>query len=145
MSGPTHGPIMSRSFEKTACKETGALRIAATIRNSHGAREQVNVDILIDDTCEIHEPDSGIILKEHLTYARSLYAPDYVVNAGGIINVSAEYLGETSRQVGDRVGQIAGRLLTILKRAGDEQVPPGVMADRLARQMIANAREREAA
>jgi leucine dehydrogenase len=58
-----------------------------------------------------------------------LYAPDYVVNAGGIINVSAEYLGETSRQVGDRVGQIADRLLNIFKRATEEHLPPGIMAD----------------
>lgn len=80
-----------------------------------------------------------------LTGRGILYAPDYVVNAGGIINVSAEYLGETTGQVSKRVAEIGGRLLTILKRASDEQLPPGVMADRLAQQMIANARKREAA
>lgn len=74
-----------------------------------------------------------------------LYAPDYVVNAGGIINVSAEYLGETSRQVSDRVGQIADRLLKIFKRATEAHLPPGMMADYLAQQMIANAVKREAA
>ncbi|MFB0873236.1 MULTISPECIES: Leu/Phe/Val dehydrogenase [unclassified Sphingobium] len=74
-----------------------------------------------------------------------LYAPDYVVNAGGIINVSAEYLGETSDQVADRVGQIAGRLLDVLHRSTQEQVPPGVMADRLAQHLIASARRRQAA
>lgn len=74
-----------------------------------------------------------------------LYAPDYVVNAGGIINVSAEYLGETSRQVRARVGQIANRLMTIFRRASEEQLPPGVMADRLAQQMIANVRKCEPA
>ncbi|MGI4880546.1 MAG: Glu/Leu/Phe/Val family dehydrogenase [Janthinobacterium lividum] len=74
-----------------------------------------------------------------------IYAPDYVVNAGGIINVSAEYLGETSRQVGDRVGQIAGRLLDILRQAADRQMPPGAIAEHLARQMIARARRSEAA
>lgn len=74
-----------------------------------------------------------------------LYAPDYVVNAGGIINVSAEYLGETSGQVADRVGQIAGRLLNVFRASAEEQVPPGVMADRLAQQLIAKARRRQAA
>ncbi|BBD98129.1 Glu/Leu/Phe/Val dehydrogenase [Sphingobium amiense] len=74
-----------------------------------------------------------------------LYAPDYVVNAGGIINVSAEYLGETSDQVADRVGQIAGRLLDVFRRSTEEQVPPGVMADRLAQHLIASARRRQAA
>jgi leucine dehydrogenase len=67
------------------------------------------------------------------------------VNAGGIINVSAEYLGETTLQVRDRVGQIAGRLLTVFKRAAEEHLPPGMMADRLAQQMIASAGKRETA
>lgn len=74
-----------------------------------------------------------------------LYAPDYVVNAGGIINVAAEYLGETRQQVGDRIAEIADRLLNIIKRADEEQLPPGMMADRIAQEMIANARRREAA
>lgn len=75
-----------------------------------------------------------------------LYAPDYVVNAGGIINVAAEYLGETSAQVAERVGRVTDRLLTILKRAADEQLPPDIMADRLARQIITRgARKCEAA
>lgn len=68
-----------------------------------------------------------------------LYAPDYVVNAGGIINVAAEYLGETSAQVEQRVHQIAGRLLTVLRQATAEQRPPSVVADEMAFQIIASA------
>jgi leucine dehydrogenase len=74
-----------------------------------------------------------------------LYAPDYVVNAGGIINVSAEYLGETSGEVGDRVRQIAGRLLKILGQAADEHLPPGAVAENLARRMMTGVMKREAA
>lgn len=74
-----------------------------------------------------------------------VYAPDYVVNAGGIINVSAEYLGETSDQVHDRIAQMPARLLDIVRQATEAQLPPGLMADRLAQQMIATARRREAA
>lgn len=74
-----------------------------------------------------------------------LYAPDYVVNAGGIINVSAEYLGETSAQVAERIGLIPDRLLGILDIAAQQRVSPSVTADQLAQQMIASARRREAA
>lgn len=74
-----------------------------------------------------------------------LYAPDYVVNAGGIINVSAEYLGETSAQVRDRVNHIAPRLLDILARAREQQMPADMMADTLAQQMIAASRKSRAA
>lgn len=82
---------------------------------------------------------------EQLSRRGILYAPDYVVNAGGIINVSAEYLGETSQQVRARVGQIASRLLNILALADEEGVSPGIMADRLAQQMIAKAAKHKAA
>ena len=74
-----------------------------------------------------------------------LYAPDYVVNAGGIINVSAEYLRESCDQVRERIGAMPTRLLDILSRAAEQRQPPGAVADQLARQLIANARRREAA
>lgn len=69
-----------------------------------------------------------------------LYAPDYVVNAGGIINVSAEYLGESADQVQGRVRQIAPRLLDILKQADAERRPSSLVADELARSIIAAGR-----
>lgn len=73
-----------------------------------------------------------------------LYAPDYVVNAGGIINVSAEYLGETSEQVAARVHEIAPRLAAILKDAQASGRPSNVVADELARSMIAAATRKAA-
>ncbi|GAA0304247.1 Glu/Leu/Phe/Val dehydrogenase [Sphingomonas oligophenolica] len=69
-----------------------------------------------------------------------VYAPDYVVNAGGIINVSAEYLGETTQQVSERVHQIAGRLSMVLREARSSGRPSNVVADELAQQIIAERR-----
>lgn len=46
-----------------------------------------------------------------------LYAPDYIVNAGGIINVACEYLGEDDEQVERRVAAIPGRLLALIREA----------------------------
>lgn len=65
-----------------------------------------------------------------------VYAPDYVVNAGGIINVSAEYLGETTEQVRARVLAIAPRLIGVLQQATHDGSPANVVADILARQII---------
>ncbi len=43
-----------------------------------------------------------------------LYAPDYVINAGGIINVASEYFRLGDRiEVDRRIAQIPGRLKTI--------------------------------
>ena len=47
-----------------------------------------------------------------------LYAPDYVINAGGIINVALEYLGQGDRaEVDARIGQIPERLVEVWDEA----------------------------
>jgi leucine dehydrogenase len=66
-----------------------------------------------------------------------VYCPDYLINAGGIINVTAEYLGETTAQVMGRVGTIAGRLATLLVRAREQGQPTHVIADAMAEQIMA--------
>ncbi len=66
-----------------------------------------------------------------------LYAPDYVLNAGGIINVTAQYLGETNP--GTVMAQVHGietRLETVFDEAARENLPPGEVADRMARRLI---------
>jgi leucine dehydrogenase len=65
-----------------------------------------------------------------------LYAPDYVVNAGGIINVAAEYLGHSQREVFDCVGRIPARLAAVLDRAQADKQSPSRVADSMARELI---------
>ena len=72
------------------------------------------------------------------------YAPDYVVNAGGIISVSAEYLGEDASDVEYRVSEIAPRVAALLDRAAREGRSPALVADEMAEAVIAGA-ERVAA
>lgn len=69
-----------------------------------------------------------------------LYAPDFIVNAGGIINVACEYLGESEDQVERRVAAIPGRLISILHEAQAKHVTPSQIADMKANEKIA-ARE----
>jgi leucine dehydrogenase len=70
-----------------------------------------------------------------------VYAPDYLVNAGGIINVAAEYLSETTEQVRQRVDQIAHRLAAVLTSAERRQKPTHIVADDMAEQIIISARQ----
>jgi len=69
------------------------------------------------------------------------YAPDYVVNAGGIISVSAEYLGESEAAVDARVRAIPDRVTAVLAAAKSERLTPQQAADAIVRQRIAAARE----
>lgn len=68
------------------------------------------------------------------------YAPDYVVNAGGIINVSAEYLGETTEAVRERISQVPARLLAVFDRAQKDQIATNLVADQMAQELIAQGR-----
>jgi leucine dehydrogenase len=65
-----------------------------------------------------------------------IYAPDYVVNAGGIINVAAEYLGQDQGEVLARVHRIPDRLAAILGRAEATGRSPSAIADAMARDLI---------
>jgi len=66
-----------------------------------------------------------------------LYAPDYVINAGGIINVALAYLGPVTRaDILARVGEIAGRLDAIWSESAATGLPPSVVADGIAQRLI---------
>ncbi len=69
-----------------------------------------------------------------------LYAPDYVINAGGIINVAHEYYGNSSEeQVRAEVGKIPQRLEAIFVEAKDTSRPTNLIADELARHLVGNS------
>ena len=69
-----------------------------------------------------------------------LYAPDYVINAGGIINVVAEYLGDgDAAAVAARVAAIEPRLAAIFAAADAQGVATDAVADAMARQLIGRA------
>jgi leucine dehydrogenase len=66
-----------------------------------------------------------------------LYAPDYVINGGGIIRVAAQIENWSDAEVERRVLAIAGTLSAIFARAEREGEPTNVVADRMAEERIA--------
>ena len=69
-----------------------------------------------------------------------LYAPDYVINAGGIINVTLEYLGQGDRaEVEARLKLIPGRLETIWAESTATGETEARVADRMAMALIGRA------
>ena len=66
-----------------------------------------------------------------------LYAPDYVINAGGIINVSTEYLRDGDASVvRRRIEAIPERLDTIWEESAVTGRNPADVADDMARRLI---------
>ncbi|MBF9128433.1 Glu/Leu/Phe/Val dehydrogenase [Plantactinospora sp. S1510] len=66
-----------------------------------------------------------------------LYAPDYVVNAGGVIQVADEIEGFNFERAKLRATRIYDTTRQILRLADAEGVPPAVAADRLAERRMA--------
>ena len=73
---------------------------------------------------------SGV--EKQLAERGILYAPDYVVNSGGVIQVADEIGGFVMERARAKAAQIYDTTLKIFGIAADEGVPPAVAADRLA-------------
>jgi leucine dehydrogenase len=88
---------------------------------------------------QLAEDRHGAVLKEK----GILYTPDYVINAGGIINVSFEHQqgGYQKQDALDKVDEIYGTLMEIFSAAETEQKTTNVVADELARKRISDAKK----
>ena len=74
---------------------------------------------------------------QHLHEAGLTYAPDYVINAGGIINVGLEYLGHGDEaEVMARIARIPERLHQVWDESEATGDPAAEVADRMARRLI---------
>jgi leucine dehydrogenase len=85
---------------------------------------------------QLASADMGDVLNQRGV----LYAPDYVINAGGVISIAAEYLGkEDPAWVDSRISGIADRVKAIFQRAAASGEATSRIADELARERLANA------
>lgn len=82
---------------------------------------------------QLAHPGVEKMLADHGT----VYAPDYVVNAGGVIQVADELHGFSFERASARAEQIFTTTRQILVAADEDGVPPAVAADRLAEHRIA--------
>lgn len=81
-------------------------------------------------------------LADDLATRGILYAPDYIVNAGGLINISVEFDdgGYDAAEARGRVDGIERTMSAILAEAASDGTTPLVAADRLARRNLQSAR-----
>lgn len=79
---------------------------------------------------QLKDPSDGELLMQR----GILYAPDYAVNAGGILNAASEFdsPGYDPRTARDKIMHIFDTLMTIFHRSQQEHIPPHQIADELA-------------
>jgi leucine dehydrogenase len=97
----------------------------------------VNDDTLPELKCAaIGGSANNVLARDEHGYALRqlgiLYAPDYVINSGGLINVADELRGYSAERAKAKVEGIFGALRDIFHRAKAEGIPTSEAADRLA-------------
>lgn len=70
-----------------------------------------------------------------------IYAPDYAINSGGLINVGAELEGYNYKRVMDKVSKVYDTIAEVLERSKKEDIPPHEAADMLAEQRLDETRK----
>ena len=102
----------------------------------------VNDDTLPNFRCSVIAGSANNILAEShhgeaLAERGILYAPDYVINAGGLINVADELEGYNERRATKRVTRIYDSVKKIIAIAKRDDVPTHAAADTMALERIA--------
>lgn len=85
---------------------------------------------------QLLKPENGLQLMER----GILYAPDYIINSGGISNASAEFdpEGYNPKRVRDKVNHIHDLLLEVFNRSERERKPTNQVADEIAEYNLAH-------
>jgi leucine dehydrogenase len=137
---------------KAVMEEFGAVAVAP--RDIYGANADIFAPcalgaVINDDTIpalkvdivagaannQLEEERHGDILHERGV----IYAPDYAINAGGLINVNAEVEGWSLERSHTKAGEIYDTILRVLQLASEQGIPTYRAADRLADQRITEA------
>ena len=159
--------LLARDGAKLTLADINDERAAQLARELGG--HSVGADAIMSVACDVFSPNAlGAILDdagiaqldcaivaggannqlaraEHgavLAKREILYAPDYVINAGGIISVAVEYLARRDgvqsdiNDVRKRIAQIPERLEEIWQESDSSGVSSDVVADRMAQQLI---------
>jgi valine dehydrogenase (NAD+) len=82
-------------------------------------------------------------VEKLLADAGILYAPDYCVNSGGLIQVADELVGFDFERAKERAAGIFDITREVFRIAADEDLPPSVAADRIAERRMAAIGRRE--
>lgn len=134
-----------RDFGATACDINAIYTQDVDVYAPCALGATVNDETLPRLKCSIVAGAANNVLAEDrhgiaLMNRGILYAPDYVINAGGIINVSFEnnYSKDAAMEKTDN---IYATLTNVFERAKSEGKPTNVVADEIARQLVAKGRK----
>lgn len=104
----------------------------------------VNDDTIPHLNCDIIAGSANNVLDEEDKHGQMLldhnilYAPDYVINAGGLINVASELEGYNEQRAREQAAKIYDTILDILNYSEENNTPTFVASNVLAEERIRN-------
>ncbi|MBR9997820.1 MAG: Glu/Leu/Phe/Val dehydrogenase [Cyclobacteriaceae bacterium] len=134
---------VSRDFKVEVVDQDGLYNSRMDIYAPCALGATVNDDTLNRMHCDIIAGAANNQLEDEKKHGKMLmekgiiYAPDFMINAGGLINVGLDYLGNYSRErVFKKVERIYNTVLDIIHKSKEEKIPSQEAAIRLATQRI---------
>ncbi|HEY8365139.1 MAG TPA: Glu/Leu/Phe/Val dehydrogenase [Haloplasmataceae bacterium] len=133
---------VTKDFKVTVVKPDEIYGVQCDVYAPCALGATINDDTIPQLKCKIVAGSANNVLKEErhgeiLQQKGILYAPDYVINAGGVINVYQELIGYDVNEATAKVKNIYNRLLEVYKIAKEENISTAKAADRLAEKRIA--------
>ncbi len=125
--------VDEKSIYDTGCQIFAPCALGAVINDD--TIEHLKCDIVAggaNNQLEEEEKHGKLLMKKGI-----LYAPDFLINSGGLINVGIDYLGNYSRErVYKKVERIYQTVLDIIKKTKEEKIPAQEAAIMIAQNRI---------
>jgi leucine dehydrogenase len=142
---PTKAQRAVRSFEAKAVEPEAIYEVEADVfsPNAMGGILNDNTIARLKVQAVVGGANEQLLEPRHGEVLHSIgirWAPDYVVNAGGLLSLLYETKQTDEDGVIDRVRLIGPRLADIWQRSEEEEQPPGVIADRVVEERLALGR-----
>lgn len=124
-------PIPSTDFFSMHCHLLAPCGLGAVLNDD--TLPQLNCDIIAGSA----NNQLADVRHARQLHARGiLYAPDYVINAGGLIQVSLGHLHRNPHSIRSKTLGIGETLLHIFQRAHTDNQPPSQVADQMAEDIL---------
>lgn len=132
------------SLQATCCEPDSIYDVQCDIFSPCGLGAIINPDTLPRLRCkgiagsannQLATPETGLqLLQQNI-----LYAPDYVINAGGLMFVAMTYQQQSQQQIGQKIDGIFATLADIYQYAQQTRQATSEIADQRALQIIERA------
>ncbi|AOQ25104.1 Leucine dehydrogenase [Moorella thermoacetica] len=131
-----------KEFKASAVAPEEIYGVECDIYSPNALGGTINDDTLPQFKCKVIAGAANNQLKEErhgdiLREKGILYAPDYIINAGGVINIAEEMRDYNRERALKKAAGIYDRVLKVFKIAEEYKIPTYVAADRLAEERIA--------